>query len=65
VKNIKRYLKDLARDPPSLTSLINADFVPVTYLLPAGTNPLYATIYATTCINLHLSLYCYLCYYMC
>ncbi|KAJ1442916.1 tubulin tyrosine ligase-like family, member 1, partial [Ochromonadaceae sp. CCMP2298] len=35
VKNIKRYLKDLARDPLSLTSLINADFVPVTYLLPA------------------------------
>jgi tubulin polyglutamylase TTLL1 len=32
VKNIKRYLKDLSRDP---LAVIPADFVPVTYLLPA------------------------------
>jgi tubulin polyglutamylase TTLL1 len=32
VKNIKRYLKDLSRDP---TAQVPADFVPVTYLLPA------------------------------
>jgi len=35
VKNIKRYLKDLARDGASYQALVNADFVPVTYLLPA------------------------------
>lgn len=32
VKNIKRYLKDLSRDP---TAQVPPDFVPVTYLLPA------------------------------
>lgn len=32
VKNIKRYLKDLARDP---NAIIPPDFVPVTYMLPA------------------------------
>lgn len=32
VKNIKRYLKDLSRDP---SAFVPPDFVPVTYLLPA------------------------------
>ncbi len=49
-KNVKRYLKDIARDPTMLPAGLPPpqDFVPVTYLLPADYNLFVGTFYASS-----------------
>ena len=42
VKNVKRYRKELEKELTDAALLAALDFIPVTYSLPAGTQPMAA-----------------------